>query len=126
QDSAERAAVQAERAAISAGTSMTIAFAQFGRIYAALGAGRYADAWPLALRLFDPASPARHPVISCWLIGDLAEAALRPDQADQARALVQHVEVASGDVPGTCVAIGLRHARALLAADPGEADDRFS
>ena len=78
---------------------MTIAFAQFGRIYAVLGAGRYADAWPLAQCLSDPASAARHRVISCWLIGDLAEAALRTDQADQARAFVTQVQAASGYVP---------------------------
>jgi DNA-binding CsgD family transcriptional regulator len=38
---------------------------------------------------------------------------------------VQQVETASGDIPGTCIAVGLRHARALLAQDPQEAADRF-
>jgi DNA-binding CsgD family transcriptional regulator len=122
---AEQAALRAEQVAVPAGTNMTIAFAQFGRIYSALGAGRYADAWQAARRLFDPASPAHHPVISCWLIGDLAEAALRADRVSEARAQVKQVEAASGGVPGTCIAIGLRHARAVLADDPGEAVERF-
>jgi DNA-binding CsgD family transcriptional regulator len=104
---------------------MTIAFAQFGRIFAALGAGRNADAWEASERLFDPASPAHHPVISCWLIGDLAEAALRTDRISEARARVKQVEAASGDIPGTCIAVGLRHARAVLAQDSGEAARRF-
>ncbi|HZZ54195.1 MAG TPA: AAA family ATPase [Trebonia sp.] len=126
QDGAERAAARAERLAVPAGSNMTLAFAQFGRIFAALGAGRHADAYEAAERLFDPASRAHHPVVACWLIGDLAEAALRTDQVDEARARVRQVEAASGDTPGTCIAVGLRHARALLAQDPEEAADRFN
>jgi DNA-binding CsgD family transcriptional regulator len=38
---------------------------------------------------------------------------------------VEKVEAASGDIPGTCIALGLLHARALLAQDPGEAAGRF-
>jgi DNA-binding CsgD family transcriptional regulator len=125
QDAAERAAARAETLAVPSGANMTLAFAQFGRIFAALGAGRHADAYEAANRLFDPASQAHHPVVACWLIGDLAEAALRTDRADEARARVKQVEAASGDTPGTCIAVGLRHARALLAEEPGEAADRF-
>jgi len=122
---AELAAVRAEGIAVPAGANMTIAFAQFGRIYAALGAGQYADAWQTLQRLFDPASPAHHPVVSCWLIGDLAEAALRTDRLGEARAQVMRVAAASGDTEGTCIAIGLRHARAVLAADTAESAERF-
>jgi len=125
QDAAERSAARAERLATPARSSMTLAFAQFGRIFAALGAGQHADAYQVAERLFDPASPAHHPVVACWIIGDLAEAALRTDRADEARARVKQVEAAAGETPGTCIAVGLRHARAVLAHDPGEAADRF-
>jgi DNA-binding CsgD family transcriptional regulator len=125
QDAAERAAAQAERIAVPAGANLTIAFAQFGRILAALGAGRHSDAYQAAERLLDPASPAHHPVIACWLIGDLAEAALHTGRIDEARARVKQVEAASGDIPGTCIAVGLLHARALLAQDPEQAADRF-
>ena len=38
---------------------------------------------------------------------------------------MKQVEAASGDIPGTCIAVGLLHARALLAEDPGEATGRF-
>jgi len=125
QAAAERAAARADRVAVPTGANITIAFAQFGRILAALGAGRHAEAYEAAERLFDPASPAHHPVIACWLIGDLAEAALRTDRNSEARARVKQVEAASGGIPGTCIAVGLRHARAVLAHAPGEAADRF-
>jgi DNA-binding CsgD family transcriptional regulator len=113
-DAAERAAARAESIAVPTGANLTIAFAQFGRIFAALGAGRHGDAYEAAERLFDPASPAHHPIIACWLIGDLAEAALHTGRADEARARVKQVEAASGDIPGTCIAVGLLHARAVL------------
>jgi DNA-binding CsgD family transcriptional regulator len=122
---AERAAASAEQLAVRTGANITAAFAQFGRIQAALGAGRHNDAYAAAERLFDPASPAHHPVVASWLIGDLAEAAVHTGQVDEARARVRQVEAAAGDVTGTCVAVGLLHARALLAEDDQEAADRF-
>jgi DNA-binding CsgD family transcriptional regulator len=125
QDAAERAAARAERTAVPTGANITVAFAQSGRVLAALGAGRHSGAYEAAERLFDPASPAHHRIVACWLIGDLAEAALHTGRIDEARARVKQVEAASGDVPGTCIAVGLRHARALLAQDPHEAADRF-
>jgi DNA-binding CsgD family transcriptional regulator len=125
QDEAERAAARAERIAAPAGANLTVAFAQFGRIFAALGAGRHSDAYEAAERLLDPASPAHHPIVACGLIGDLAEAALHTGRINEARARVKQVEAASGDVPGTSIAIGLLHARALLAPDPEEAAGRF-
>jgi DNA-binding CsgD family transcriptional regulator len=125
QDAAERAAARAERIAVPTGANITVAFAQSGRILAALGAGRHPDAYQAAERLFDPASPAHHPIVACWLIGDFAEAALHTGRISEARGRVKQVEAASGDIPGTCIAVGLLHARALLAQDPEEAAGRF-
>jgi len=125
QDAAERAAARAERIAVPTAANLTVALAQSGRILAALGAGRHSEACETAERLFDPASPAHHPVIACWLIGDLAEAALHAGRISEARARLTQVEAASGDIPGTCIAVGLRHARALLAQNPQEAVARF-
>jgi len=76
------------------------------------------------MRLFDPANSAYHPVISSWLIGDLAEAALHLDRVEEARARVEQVEVAAGKSPGSWIALGLDHARAVL-ADDSEAEQRF-
>jgi DNA-binding CsgD family transcriptional regulator len=125
QNAAERAAARAERIAVPTGANLTVALAQSGRILAALGTGSHSEAYEAAERLFDPASQAHHPVIACWLIGDLAEAALHAGRISEARARVRQVEAASGDIPGTCIAVGLRHARALLAQDPQEAAGRF-
>jgi len=125
EEAAVRAAARAERIAVPTGANITVAFAQFGRILAALGAGRHSDAYEAAERLFDSASPAHHPVIACWLIGDLAEAAVHTGRINEARARVRQVEAASGDISGTCIAVGLLHARALLAQDRQEAAGRF-
>jgi DNA-binding CsgD family transcriptional regulator len=101
-----------------------MAFAQFGKVLAALGSGRHAYAYASAERLFDPADAAYHPVISSWLIADLADAARYIDRLDAARARVAQVEAIAGERPGTWIALVLRHARALL-AEPAHADEHF-
>jgi DNA-binding CsgD family transcriptional regulator len=121
---AERLAARAEVVAEPAGANITMAFAQFGRVLAALAGGRPADAYISAERLFDPADSAYHPVISSWLIADLVEAARSVDQLDAARARVEQVETRLGQPPGTWIALVLGHARALV-AEPVEAGDRF-
>ena len=121
---AEQAAAQAERVAAPAGANITVAFAQFGRVVAGLGSGRYAGAYNVAKRLFDPQDPAYHPVISSWLIGDLAEAGLHPNRVGEARAHVEQVGAAAPKSPGSWIALGLDHARAVL-ADDSEAEQRF-
>jgi hypothetical protein len=50
---------------------------QLARGLAALGGGRYADAFADLLRMFEPADPAYHPAVRCFAVGDLAEAAVR-------------------------------------------------
>jgi len=124
EEKAEQMAARAEMVAEPAGANITMAFAQIGKVLAALASGRHADAYATAARLFDPADPAYHPVISSWLIADLAEAASHTNQLDAARARVAQVQSGAGSRPGTWIALGLSHARALL-ADPAEARDRF-
>jgi DNA-binding CsgD family transcriptional regulator len=124
EDAAERASAEAERIALPLGSNMTVALAQFGRVSAALGASRYDDAYEAAERLFDPTDPAHHPAMASWIIGDLAEAALHTGRVKEGRARVAQVEAAAGDNPTFWIALGLRHARALL-ADDEQADERF-
>jgi hypothetical protein len=88
---AEELAARAEMVAEPAGANITVAFAQFGKVLAGLASARYEDAYRYAERLFDPADSAYHPVISSWLIADLAEAARHADQVDAARARVSEV-----------------------------------
>jgi DNA-binding CsgD family transcriptional regulator/tetratricopeptide (TPR) repeat protein len=121
---AERLAIRAEMIAEQLGANITMAFAQFGKVLAALGSGRHADAYACAERLFNPADSAYHPVISSWLIADLAEAARHIDRLDAARERVAQVEAMAGERPGTWIAMVLRHAQALV-ADPADAGARF-
>jgi DNA-binding CsgD family transcriptional regulator len=124
EEKAERLAVQAEVVAHAAGANITVAFAQFGKVLAALATGRHADAYRNADRLFDPADSAYHPVICSWLIADLADAARHTGHVDEARARVEQVAARAGAQPGTWIALSLRHARALL-AEPEEAGECF-
>ncbi len=121
---AERMAARAEAVAEPAGANITVAFAQFGKVLAALGSGRHSDAYAYAERLFDPADSAYHPVISSWLIADLVEAALHIDRLDAARTRVAQVEAIAGTQPGAWIALALRYARALV-AEPAEVGERF-
>jgi DNA-binding CsgD family transcriptional regulator len=121
---AELMAARAEIVAEPVGANITMAFAQFGKVLAALATDRHGEAYASADRLFEPGNSAYHPVISSWLIGDLAEAARHIDRLDAARARVAQVEASVGDDPGTWIALELRHARALV-ADPTDAGDRF-
>jgi DNA-binding CsgD family transcriptional regulator len=123
-EEAERLASEAETAAEAIGANITVAFAQSAKALAALATGRHQDAYAYIERVFDPADPAYHPVISFWLIADLADAARNIDEVEAARARVAQVEAAAGERPGTWIALVLRHARALV-ADPTEAGDRF-
>ena len=125
EDAAERASARAERIALPIKANVLVAQAQFGRVLAALGAGKNADAYGIADRLFDPLDPAHHPMMACWLIGDLAEAALHAGQVEAGRERVVQVEAAAGDSPGVWIALGLRHARAVLADGDEETAVRF-
>ena len=125
-EAAEAAAARAERQGLATGAHTTVALAQVGRILATLGLGQHDDAYATARRLFEPDDPAYHPVISCWVIGELAEAAIHAGQVEDARARLRAVEAAAGPAPTSLVALGLRHARALLAADDAEAARRFT
>ena len=96
EETAELLAARAEAVAEPVGANITMAFAQFGKVLAALAAGRHADAYASAERLFDPGDPAYHPVISSWLIADLAEAARHIDRLEAARARLAQVEALVG------------------------------
>jgi ATP/maltotriose-dependent transcriptional regulator MalT len=120
---AELMAAQAEAVAEPVGVSVTIAFAQLGKVLAALAGARYAEAYINADRVFDPGDSAYHPVVSSLLIADLAEAARHTDQVSAARARVAQVE-ATAEGRGAWIELVLRHARALL-AEPAEAGERF-
>jgi DNA-binding CsgD family transcriptional regulator/tetratricopeptide (TPR) repeat protein len=121
---ADQLAAQTKVIADATGARHAVAYAQFSKVLAALGAARYADAYRHAECLFDPADPAHHPVMSTWVIGDLAEAALHVNGLAAARRRVAEVEARTGERPGTWVALALEYARALV-AEPEAAGEWF-
>jgi DNA-binding CsgD family transcriptional regulator len=121
----EEATAHAERIALPLGAAHLVALAQSGPILSALAGGRHDEALRLAERLFDPRDPAHHLHFACMGIGDLAEAAAHADRSEEARERLAYVEALVGDAPPEWIAINLRHARAVLADDEGEAAVRF-
>ena len=124
EEKAESLAAQAEMVAEPAGANITMAFAQFGKVLAALGSGRHSDAFAHAERVFDPGDSAYHPVISSWLIADLAEAARPLGRLQAARSRVAQVEAITSATGETWITLVLRHAQALVADGP-KAGERF-
>ena len=64
-------------------------------------------------------------MLACWLIADLAEAGAHADLLPEARARLAEVEAIAGPEPAIGIALGLRHARAVLAERDDEAAERF-
>jgi hypothetical protein len=62
-----------------------------------------------------PSDHARHPVITCWLIGDLAEPAAHTGRVEEHERRVRQAEAASGDIFRNLPPSAVR--RALLASD---------
>ncbi|MBP2477773.1 DNA-binding CsgD family transcriptional regulator [Crossiella equi] len=110
---AEALAAEAERVGLAAGARPVLATAQLARGLAALGQGRYADAYNALARLHDPRDPAFQLALRGHATAELAEAAARCDQAAQARVLLRGLPPESSPA----LAHGLRHAHAVLAPD---------
>jgi ATP/maltotriose-dependent transcriptional regulator MalT len=70
-------AAQAERVLLTGGLPPLLAQVQLARGTAALGAGRYDEAYEQLARIFDPHDAAYHPHLRAWALVDLAEAASR-------------------------------------------------
>jgi DNA-binding CsgD family transcriptional regulator len=76
---------EAERVLLTGGLPQLLALVQLARGTAALGAGRYEEAYEQLARIFDPRDPAYHPHLRAWALVDLAEAAASGDHQDAAR-----------------------------------------
>jgi len=117
-------ATGAERIRVPTGTNFLFAIVQMARGLAALGSGRHAEAYEELRRIFDPADPAYHPVMSYWAIADLAEAAVRSGHHQPAGALVDKVASVTSQASSRWTQIEIRYAKALL-ADDGDAEAKF-
>lgn len=111
--SAELAA-NAERIGLAAGARPVLATVQLARSLAALGEGRYADAFAAVRRVHDPSDPAYQLALRRYVLPELAEAATRSGNADEAAKIVEELDTTTSS---PALAAGLRYARALLAAD---------
>jgi ATP/maltotriose-dependent transcriptional regulator MalT len=123
-DFAATLATSAERIQVPSGTNFLLAIVQMARGLAALSNGRAGEAYDELRRMFDPADPAYHPVMSYWAIADLAEAAVRSGQPKAGRALVDKVARVTSQASSRWTQIEVRYANALL-ADDDHAESEF-
>ncbi|NGY60112.1 AAA family ATPase [Lentzea sp. NEAU-D13] len=112
-------AAEAERIGLAAGARPVLATVQLARSLAALGEGRYADAFAAVRRIHDPADPAYQLALRRYVLPELVEAATRSGNSDEAAKIVEELDTATRS---PALAAGLRYARALLAeGDEAEA-----
>jgi DNA-binding CsgD family transcriptional regulator/tetratricopeptide (TPR) repeat protein len=116
-DRAYELAAEAERAALPVGARPVLATIQCARGVAALGEGRFTDAYGHLRRMHDPADPAYHVALRCYAIAELAEAAARSGNADGIAEIMRDLEAISRMTPAPALHVGLRYARAVLAPD---------
>lgn len=121
-DEAAAKAAEAERIGLAAGARPVLATVQLARSLAALGEGRYADAFAAVRRIHDPADPAYQLALRRYVLPELVEAATRSGNQDDAGKIVEELDAATSS---PALAAGLRYARALLARDE-DAEARFT
>lgn len=124
EDLAESLANAAERVLIPMGANPLLAPVQIARGFAALGAGRYGDAFDDLARVFDSQDVAYHAVVRFWAVADLAEAALHSGRKNEARAIIEPLVPLAALSHSPFLRIGLLFTRAVLSAD-GESEARF-
>jgi DNA-binding CsgD family transcriptional regulator len=117
---ADLLAAEAEQAGLAVGARPVLATAQMARGMAALGQGRFADAFAQLCRMHDPADPAYQVALRCYAVPELAEAAVRSGMADTVSAmaaLMDELERLARSMSSPALGMGLSYARAVLAGD---------
>ncbi|MEY2580583.1 MAG: hypothetical protein QOE09_432 [Ilumatobacteraceae bacterium] len=122
--SAELLAAKSERRLASSAISFILANVQTARGAAALGSGRYQDAFDDLLRIFTSGDPAYQRTMRWWVLADLVEAAIRSGNRSLVEPIVADAERVVGSTPAFWHQVMIRHARALL-ADPDNAEECF-
>jgi DNA-binding CsgD family transcriptional regulator len=120
-------AAQAERVLLMGGVSPLLAQVQLARGTAALGAGRYDEAYEQLARIFDPHDVAYHPHLRAWVLVDLAEAASRVGYQQAAHAHWAELVPQAAATGSPLLRAGLAVAAPMLATGDAEAlfDDAF-
>lgn len=117
---ADQLAAEAEQAGLAVGARPVLATVQMARGMAALGQGRFADAFAQLYRMHDPADPAYQVALRCYAVPELAEAAVRSGLANTMSAmaaLMDELEQLARSMSSPALGMGLSYARAVLAKD---------
>jgi DNA-binding NarL/FixJ family response regulator len=117
-------AAMAERVVLPAGNAAVQGVVQLTRGVAALGVGRYDEAYHHLRRMLDPSDAAHHRHNDYWAIGFLADAAARTGRGDEARQLLAALEGRLAVTPSPLFRDVMGHARAVL-ADGDQAEAAF-
>ncbi|MEU6270028.1 ATP-binding protein [Saccharopolyspora shandongensis] len=115
---------EAERIGLAVGARPVLATVQLTRGLLALSEGRFDDAFADLRRVLDPADPAYQFGLRAYFVAELTEAAVRAGQADTMRDILREMEPLAASTPSPALHIGLRYARAVLAANH-EAEELF-
>lgn len=86
------------------------------RAVAAIGTGRYEEAFDILRRLFDPAEATFHEM-RWWVAPDLADAAAHTGRQEEARTILAGLEPLTGRLPSPMIQMCLQYTRAVLADD---------
>lgn len=125
QDRMEGLAAVAEQVALTTGARPVLATVQHARGLAALGEGRYTDAYDHLRRIHDPADPAFHPDLRCFSLAELADAATHCGQGHAIAGTVAELEEVARLTPSPALHADLRYTRAVL-ADEATAEARYA
>jgi len=117
EDKAEELARTAESEALPLRASAVLAEVQLARGWAALGGGRFAEAYEHLSGLLDRRDPVYHYVKSTWSIADLAEAAVYSGHRDDIAGTMDELEELSARISSPQLQVAMRCARPLVAAD---------
>jgi DNA-binding CsgD family transcriptional regulator len=116
-EAAEALAARALANPLARGVRFVLFTAQQARSFAAMSAGRDEESYLLLRRVFDPADPLFHRDMRFWVLGDLAEAAVRAGHGDEARAIIAPLAIEAARTRSPRTQLGLGFAGALLADD---------
>jgi len=114
---AQSQATDAEYAAHGRRLTDLLACVQLARGLGWLGAGQHTEAYQALRRLFDPADPSFHQTERFRGVMFLAEAAVRAERRDDARAVIADLEEVARTTPSATLRVQLSYARAVLADD---------
>ena len=117
----ELAASEAERHARRAYADGLLANVHHARGLLGMAAGRHADAYDSLRHIYQEGDEGSHPVVRSWAIADLVDAAIPAGHMQDAARYLGALTMDAGLVASPWQQIGMAYARALLAANAGDA-----